>query len=287
MRPATVGGKVRTSDCKDYTPGGRGKAVLNQWLQAAERSSGGFTRFGVMDLTELVAPSDAVKDHLYDLLQVSAVDPGFLGDLANRLGWEKTRAMVSQRLPSNSRARRGRFGEVVGVNMLHQFEGYVIPIEKAHFSITGGQSQPSTDAVLFRVGDNGKIIEVCFVESKLRTRADGMAGVEGIRQLKADYAKEIPDMLTFTASRLYDRGDPLYHSFMEYMSSRDEEQLDTFRLLLFYDTSAWSEKCLSNIEDDEPDLSPMTVHAARIADLPDLVSDLFSRCGVQVIDDEP
>jgi hypothetical protein len=262
--------------------------VLNQWLQAAQRSSGGFTRFGVTDVTELGAPSDAVKDHLYELLQVSAVDPGFLGDLANRLGWEKTTAIVSQRLPSNSSARRGRFGEVVGVNMLHQFDGYVIPIEKAHFSITGGQSQPSTDAVLLRVGDNGAITEVCFVESKLRTRLDGMAGVEGVRQLKADYAKEIPDMLTFTASRLYERGDPLYYPFMEYMSSRDEEQQrDTFRLLLFYGTSAWSEKCLANIEDDEPDLSPVTVHAARIADLPDLVSDLFGRCGMQVIDDEP
>jgi hypothetical protein len=120
--------------------------VLNQWLQAAQRSSGGFTRFGVTDVTELGAPPDAVKDHLYELLQVSAVDPGFLGDLANRLGWEKTRAIVSQRLPSNSSARRGRFGEVVGVNMLHQFDGYVIPIEKAHFSITGGQSQPSARA---------------------------------------------------------------------------------------------------------------------------------------------
>ena len=51
-------------------------AVLNQWLQAAQRSSGGFTRFGVTDVTELGAPSDAVKDHLYELLQVSAVDPG-------------------------------------------------------------------------------------------------------------------------------------------------------------------------------------------------------------------
>ena len=72
------------------------------------------------------------------------------------------------------------------------------------------------------------------------------------------------------------------------MSSRDDEQQrDTFRLLLFYDTSAWSEKCLANIEDDEPDVSPVTVHAARIADLPDLVSDLFGRCGMQVIDDEP
>jgi hypothetical protein len=262
--------------------------VLNQWLQAVQRPSDGFSRFGVTDVAELGAPSDALKEHLYELLQVSAVDPVFLGDLVDRLGWEKTRAIVSQRLPSNSSARRGRFGEVVGVNMLHQLDGYVIPIEKAHFSITGGQSQPSTDAVLLRVDGNGAIMEVCFVESKLRTKAGTIAGVEGARQLTVDYAKEVPDMLTFTASRLHDRGDPLYGPFMDYLSSRDEEQQrDTFRLLLFYDTSVWSEKCLANIEDDEPGVSPLTVHAARIADLPDLVSDLFGRCGMQVIDDEP
>jgi len=94
-------------------------------------------------------------------------------------------------------------------------------------------------------------------------------------------------MLTFTAARLYDQGSPLYDPFMEYMRSRDDErQRDAFRLLLFYDVSAWSERCLANIEDDGPGVSPVTVHAVRVADLPGLVNDIFARCGVQVLDDE-
>jgi hypothetical protein len=260
--------------------------VLNQWLRAAQRPSSAFTGFSVVDVTELGVPAGQVKEHLTQLLQASAADTGFLEDLARRLGWGTTEAIVRQRLTSNRTARRGRFGEVVGVNMLRQFDGYVIPIEKPHFMITGGQSQPSTDAVLFRVA-NGAIKEVCFVESKLRTRADGIAGAEGMRQLADDYAKQIPDMLTFTASRLYDQGSSLYDPFMEYMRSReDERQRDAFRLLLFYDVSAWSERCLANIEDDGPGVSPVTVHAVRVADLPALVNDVFARCGVQVPDDE-
>ena len=148
-----------------------------------------------------------MREHLAQLLQISAVDTGFLEDLARRLGWGKTEAIVRQKLTSNRTARRGRFGEVAGVNMLRQFDGYVIPIEKSHFMITGGQSQPSTDAVLFRVS-GGAITEVCFVESKLRTRKDGIAGIEGMRQLTDDYAKQIPDMLTFTAAPPVRRGEP-------------------------------------------------------------------------------
>lgn len=260
--------------------------MLNHWLQAAQRPSGEFTGFSVVDVTEFAAPAAPVREHLAQILQVSAADGGFLEDLTRRLGWGKTEAIVSQRLTSNRNARRGRFGEVIGVSMLSEFDGYVIPIEKSHFMITGGQSQPSTDAVLFRLGGDA-ITEVCFVESKLRTRADGIAGVEGMRQLTADYAKQIPDMLTFIAARLYDQVSPLYDPFMEYMCSRDDErQRDAFRLLLFYDVSAWSERCLSNIEDDEPGVSPVTVHAVRVADLPELVNDAFVRCGVQVLDDE-
>jgi hypothetical protein len=261
--------------------------VLDQWLQPTDRPPEAFAHFRVVDITELDAPSAAVKDHLCDLLRESALDLEFLEDMTRRLGWAKAEAIVRQRLPANSTARRGRFGEVVGVFTLNQFNGYVVPIEKAHFAITGGQSQPSTDAVLLQV-DHGVVTEVCFVESKLRTRADNFAGVEGVQQLQADYTREIPDMLAFTAARLFDRGEPLYDAFMEYMGSReDERERDSFRLLLFYDVSAWSERCLTNLEEDSPTASPLTVHTTRVTGLAELVGELFDRVGVSVVDDEP
>ena len=162
-----------------------------------------------------------------------------------------------------------------------------MPIEKAHFTVTKGQSQSGTDALILKVNE-GVITEVCFVESKLRTGANNVAGVEGARQLAADYAKDIPDMLTFTAARLYDNGDSLYNTFMQYMGSRaDQQDLDSFRLLLFYDRAFWSERCLANLEDDEPTLSPLTAQAIRVEELGSLITELFGRLGVTVVEDEP
>lgn len=92
--------------------------MLNQWLQAAQRPSGEFTGFSVVDVTELGVPAGPGREHLAQLLQDPAADAGFLEDLARRLGWGATEATVRHRLTSNRPARRGRFGEVVGVSML-------------------------------------------------------------------------------------------------------------------------------------------------------------------------
>ena len=264
-----------------------GLTLLDRWLTPARRGESDFAHFVAIDVTEVGPPSDDVREHLRELIVASAIDLAFLEDVTRRLGWANAEAMVQQRLPANATARRGRFGEVVGVSMLEQFEGYVVPIDKAHFAITGGQSQPSTDAVLLQVADDA-ITEVCFVESKLRTRTDNFAGVEGARQLKTDYAKDVPDMLTFTAWRLFDGGDPLYELLMDYMASRsDQSDQDSFALLLVYDADAWSEQCLHNLEDDAPDTSPLRVHAVRVAALRDLVDDVFHASGLSVVDDEP
>ena len=165
--------------------------MLNQWLEPVDRASDAFSHFRVVDAGELNEPSEAVKSYLSDLLSKSAVDPDFLDDVIRRLGWTKAQAIVRQRLPAQTKAKRGRFGEVVGVFMLSEFNDYIIPIEKAHFSITGGQSQPSTDAVLIKV-DEGLVTEVCFVESKLRTRTDNTAAVEGVQQFRMTTQSKFP-----------------------------------------------------------------------------------------------
>jgi hypothetical protein len=261
--------------------------MLEQWLIWADRDPRAFSHFEVADVTQTAPPSDAVQTHIAELIRTSAIDLSFLEDVTRRLGWQKAESLVRQRLPENLSARRGRFGEVIGVFMLHQLKGYVVPIEKAHFAITGGQSQPSTDAVLLKVED-GKVREVCFVESKLRTGADNFAAVEGARQLLSDYQKETPDMLWFTAARLFERRDPLYEPFMAYLASREDmREKDTFRLLLFYDLLAWSEKSLSNLTDEEPTLRPLHVLVTRLDGLKELVQQIFERVGMTVVDDEP
>lgn len=260
--------------------------MLDQWLAPSGRPSGTYARFEVVDVAEAASPSTDVQSHLCDLVAQSSVDLHFLADITRRLGWGRAEQAVGQRLPQHSRAQRGRFGEVLGVAMLEQFDGYVLPIQKAHFAITGGQSQPSTDAVLVKL-DDGSIVEVCFVESKLRTVRDRFAAVEGVRQLEADYAKDEHDMLLFTAARLYDQGNSLYDPFLEYMASRDEANIDSFRLMLCYEDAVWTDHALDDLRDDEPTASPLTVHVTRVAELRELVETIFDRVGIAVVDDEP
>jgi hypothetical protein len=261
--------------------------MLREWLRCANRPTVTYSRFEVEDAAEASPPSDSVKTHLSDLIRDSSINPAFLEDVTRKLGWDKARLIIRQRLPRSLTLTRGRFGEVLGVFMLRDLMGYLVPIEKAHFTITGGQSQPSTDAVLLKV-DGDSVTEVCFVESKLRTRADNFAAVEGARQLRDDYKKEMPDMLLFTAARLHERADPLYAPLMRYMASRDDvRDRDSFRLLLFYDSTIWSEQCLTNLSDDEPEVSPLRVLVARLGELAGLVEETYSRVGLSVADDEP
>lgn len=240
----------------------------------------------MVDVLEAAPPSGEVENHLCELVAQSSVDLDFLADITRRLGWRRAEQAVGQRLPQNFRAQRGRFGEVLGVAMLEQFNGYVLPIQKAHFAITGGQSQPSTDAVLVKL-DGGSIVEVCFVESKLRTVRDRFAAVEGVRQLEADCAKDEHDMLLFTAARLYDQDDALYDPFLEYMASRSEENMDSFHLMLCYEDAVWTDNALDDLRDDEPTASPLTVHVTRVAELRKLVETIFNRVGIAVVDVEP
>jgi Cap4 SAVED domain len=267
-------------------PRGKGSALLDRWLASSHRPSDTYPSFDVVDMLEAAAPSAEVENHLCELIAQSAVDLDFLADVTRRLGWQRAEQAVGQRLPQNSRAQRGRFGEVLGVAVLEQLDGYVLPIQKAHFAITGGQSQPSTDAVLVKL-DSGAIVEVCFVESKLRSVRDRFAAVQGVRQLEADYAKEEHDMLLFTAARLYDMESALYDPLLEYMASRSEENIDSFRLMLCYDATVWTDDALNDLRDDEPTASPLTVHVARVAELRTLVETIFNRVGIAVDDDEP
>ena len=261
--------------------------MLKQWLTVNQRARESFVRFRVEDVTEALVPSEEIKKYVSELIQQSCIDLAFLQDITQKLGWQKAETVVRQRLPQRLRAQRGRFGEVLGVFILRDLKGYVVPIEKAHFTITGGQSQPSTDAILLKVVGNS-VTEVCFVESKLRTRHDNFAAVEGAQQLLADYQKEIPDMLMFTASRLFERRDPLYVPFMDYLASRqDLRERDSFSLTLFYDTAAWSEQCLTNLSDDEPALARLEVMTIRLADLAELAQEVFGVLGMTVLDDEP
>jgi hypothetical protein len=208
--------------------------VLEEWLTSVDRTPAPYSDFGVVDVTELAEPAEAILDEVSALLRDARVDPSFFRASAQALGWERVEEWLQEAVPVGTTARRGQFGEVLSTAVLEEFHAYVIPLQKLRYAITAGQSLPSTDVLAVAVDEDSQTVaEVCFVEVKLRTGPDTGIAAIGYRQLRDDYGRRLPDILRFIAERLHERGDQLFDPFMSYLARRDDaDGVDTFRLFL-------------------------------------------------------
>jgi hypothetical protein len=267
--------------------------VIATWLHSTERTPNPYTQFRLLDVHEPAGFSDSARDYVSELLRESRFDPEFLTDMAEILGWEKVReSIVLGAVPEMTSTKRGDFGEVIVTALLEEAHGYVIPVRKLRFKVTRNQLLTGTDALAIKINNEGRIIEVCFVESKLRTatrnESDRIIAVAGCNQLKKDYDSKLPDILQFIAQRLHETKDEIFEAFVEYIGTRaDTTDIDTFCLGLVWDREEWEEQVLQNLE-DYTDLVPrLVVHAVRINDLGRVNDEMFARVGVlEVSDDE-
>lgn len=262
--------------------------MLNTWLNWNERDPCPYSQFKVIDIEQKADLSPEVTSYLNGLLRAERFAPEYLGAMSEYLGWQRVRDLiVATQVPRTIAVKRGEFGEVLITAILEQFYGYSIPVPKLRFKITANQSLPATDVLALKIDDKGSIAEVCFVESKLRTSSDDMAAVEGHRQLQEDYESKLPDILSFISQRLYERKDSLFDAFASYLCDRrDTTDRDTFRLSLCWEHSAWREKVLENLQDDDVTLPRLTVHVIRINNLRQLTDELFAALGVTEVHDD-
>ncbi len=267
--------------------------MLNIWLDSNERNPCPYSHFKVIDLREKILLSSGIKSHLRDLYVSARFDLHFLESLkgsAASLGWEwnKVRkSIVEKGIPTISNFKRGEFGEVLITAVLEQFHDYKIPVYKLRYKITANQSLPGTDIVALGINNEGTIIEVCFVETKLRTRKDNMAAIDGYKQLKETYESKLPDILTFIAARLQERKDNLYKAYMFYLLDRtDNRGKDNFRLGLCWENSEWSENVLENLQDNGVDLPKLILHVIPINNLRQITDELFADLGVKEVSDD-
>jgi hypothetical protein len=267
--------------------------VIETWLNSTERAPNPYTQFRLLDVEEPAGLPEPVRDYVSELLRESRFDSGFLTAMAGVLGWERVRdSLASGAAPGSTSTRRGDFGEVLITALLEEVHGYVVPVRKLRFKVTRDQLLTGTDALAIRINNEGRVTEVCFVESKLRTatrgEVDRTLAVTGCQQLKKDYDSKLPDILQFIAQRLYETEDELFAAFGEYMRTRaDTTDLDTFCLGLVWDREEWEEQILQNLEDHTDVVPRLVVHAVRINNLGTVSDDMFARVGVlEVLDDE-
>jgi Cap4 SAVED domain len=258
---------------------------MERWLAPESRYPNPYKTFAIIDYKNN-PPSEEVKKYLIDLLRENRIDPKFLEAAKKRLSWAKLKLLEKAKVPSQLSVKRGDFGEAVSSAALAKLHGYRIPVPKLHFTVTGNQTLPSTDVLAIKE-DNSRVTEVCFVESKLRTVVSKQTAVQGCRQLEHDQSMAIPHMVLFAANRLFEVNDALADKLLDYLDSREEKDVDTSSLNLFFEDSIWTEEVMENLEAIQTRLPHLTVRVTRIVGLGALTDELFARLGVNhVIDEE-
>lgn len=263
--------------------------MLDQWVRQTEREKSELYNFQIADVEEISPLTPELKTYLSSCLRDDRFPPGLLSELAEELGWKNVmEKFVLPKLPRNTNLKRGEFGEILTARILTTFCNYIVPVAKLRHKLTRGQSLPATDILALKVDDQGNILEINLVESKLRTNKDKSAAVKGQAQLATDYDQDFPSILNYVITCLYERNDPLFNALLQYLREReDNKDKDSFRLSLCWDAPNWDEDILQELQDSGIALSPLFVHVIRIKNLRQLTNELFEELGVtEVLEDD-
>lgn len=221
--------------------------------------------------------SDALVDHL--------MGTDYLQRASELLGWPVLESIKNDRLPTKARVKRGVYGEVLASEVLTSFHGLQVPVKKLRYRMALNESTHATDVLAITVDNSGKLTSLHYVECKLRTTRSDMASLASIAhdQLKKDVMERAPWIVHFITQVLNDRMDPLWDSFMLYLSSRSQLRIDRHHIFLVVDHSCWRDSDLACVSDIDPKLSPLEIHTITIQDLRPRVDEAFSLAHVEVI----
>ena len=261
---------------------------VNYWLKRTSEDEESFDQFVINYISESTVPTDTIKSGLASMMMSAWLDPEIITNICDDIGWTETKKFLSGVVPSSKTAKRGEFGEALTYELLENMLGFMVPVRKLRYKVTGGQSLPGTDILAVKL-DGDSISEVCFIECKLRTALDNQAALDAYNQLLGIHTKKYPDIVRFTANRLKESKNRLFESFMKYMLRHSgSAQIETFRVTLIYDRSVWNIKVIERLIDNSEKnwLGNTYVDVVSIDDLKDLVDSVFGSIGIgEVIGD--
>lgn len=258
---------------------------LKDWLDQKRRTPSPF-RFKVFDFEEKTGFNvETTVSHLASCYLNNSIDPSFVATLSSHIGWNEIGQYINNvAIPHNKSLKSGKFGEVLSTSLLEEFFTYQVPLRKLHFAIIGDHSLPSNDIVGIKLSE-GKISEVCFVESKFHMYDDKIAVKDGYEQLIKYYNKKgIPIIIGFIMQMLHKERNPLFNEFLEYCSKRDGVK-DVFRITAIYDADIWDEESLDNLKEVFGESTvDLSVDVVKIKTLKELLTKTYSRLGCVLIE---
>ena len=207
------------------------------------------------------------------------MDPMVEAGLKERLTKEKYSEMLEVVAnPVNEKTQKGDLGEVLAAVSLVKHLGFVVPVKKMRYKIRSTDQQTGVDVSGFRLDEERRIIEICYLESKLRTVRDTAFAVEAHNQLlSAASGGVLVAYHNFLASALKSEGAEMLEAFLDAICGTFPCRVSFF-VALHTDPAVWSETAVMNLARRPPSLDPLTVMVFRIADLSAAIARLLRGC---------
>lgn len=259
--------------------------MLSSWLKSTERNSPAFTKFTINDIIEHGNKNDdPIKSYLKSLFMNNTTNHQLFEKIAKKWGYESTyKSFFQSSQPTKPRLAKGRFGEILLAGILSEFFGYVIPVHKLAYTLARNESPHATD--IFAIKFNGnQIVEVCYVESKLRIKKDSRALVLAYEQLMKDQNEDVPIIIKFVMNVLEDKNEgALLDSLISYFSPQNSSRInDTFCIGAIYDNNTWEESSLDLLHRNMDNEKKFYIDVVKIADLETYLKEYYDFIGVEL-----
>jgi hypothetical protein len=202
-------------------------------------------------------PSDGLKDRIADALYEGLIEVGYVKGLLERLGQNAVAEYLDKRGFVGKLSKRvADFGEIIAGNLLSDEEGLKQLIHKLRYRDKATWSMRLTDVFTVAVV-NDQIEALCFASVRSGVTSPPITvAASGYQQLVEDYRVEHPEILFFTSEQLYREGRFTEAKLFDRVLSSPRDVRRRFRLLLIFDSKAWHEGALSELDDQLDDDLP-------------------------------
>jgi hypothetical protein len=259
-----------------------GQDILG-WLRAEPDESG--SSYSLVEILEVVPYDSEIQARIAAELLKARLNPTLHERLRNRLSKDKYSKLMAATQPTRPNTRKGDFGEIIAALSLSTVFGLLVPVQKLRYKLRSSDQPTNIDVVGFRYNAEAKrITEVCYTESKLRTKSDANFAQQAHDQLQKTWLGVLPELHVFLGNVLAERNDPLLDPFIEYMADDTAASLSSFCIALHSDAAAWDREALDKLNQVTPLLDPLSIVVSKIANLNERVKNCFDAAGLALDD---
>jgi len=271
--------------------------MIDKWLIPASCSPL-HRLYGQINIVEIAAPSDDVKDHLskeiissYRHLEHLKINFATKNE-ADLRKYIKEYVLPSDKNQITKNVRQGDFSEVLASLIVSFFQGKIVPLKKMKWKFNKDRSVFSTD--MFAHNDGDVISDLYYYEIKSRLSTKNKETVKPLtayitvhahNSLLKDQQQPNEAIADFLNRYYLEFGDQASAAKYFDIVMNPGDYNKGFELFFIIESTKFNTAILDDLENLPPGLSPLNVTIVLIKDLAKLILDLKDRAIEQAVNE--